>query len=384
MALRDNAELKSVRARLESMRERPAQAGALSNPMLTLGAMDMVDGGDWPDAAEKRLMLEQEFPGSGKRALRRDIAAKDAEAMQYELEAMTREIVMRVKETYTELYAVQRILALARIEDEALRSLAKVVETMYAAGERAQADVLKAQAEVGMLQQRLLELGARETTLQARLNALFNRRAGEPLGAAVTSPEAGVAALVQALGETWLTDRPEVRAAQAQVERSELEQRLMAKEGAPDFRVGVEYRRQEAADDMAMVTATLDLPVWRSRVRAGVREAEQMAAANRATREAAERQAELEAHEATVGLLAALRRLERYRVELVPQAEARFRASEAGYRTGQVDFMDLLESERFRLEVKTMAAMAEGDVGMQAARLERAAGVAPEGSGATP
>jgi hypothetical protein len=39
-----------------------------------------------------------------------------------------------------------------------------------------------------------------------------------------------------------------------------------------------------------------------------------------------------------------------------------------------VDFMDLLESERFLLGAKMMAAMAEGAVGMQAARLERAAG----------
>jgi len=63
-----------------------------------------------------------------------------------------------------------------------------------------------------------------------------------------------------------------------------------------------------------------------------------------------------------------------YRAELIPQAEARFSASEAGYRTGKVDFMDLLESERFLLNAKMMTAMTEGAVGMQAARLERAIG----------
>ena len=36
--------------------------------------------------------------------------------------------------------------------------------------------------------------------------------------------------------------------------------------------------------------------------------------------------------------------------------------------------MDFLESQRFLLGIRVMAAMAEGDVGMQFARLERAVG----------
>ena len=59
---------------------------------------------------------------------------------------------------------------------------------------------------------------------------------------------------------------------------------------------------------------------------------------------------------------------------MIPQAEARFKASDAAYRTGKGDFLDLLESERFLLNARTLAAMAEGNLGMQLARLERAAG----------
>ena len=66
--------------------------------------------------------------------------------------------------------------------------------------------------------------------------------------------------------------------------------------------------------------------------------------------------------------------LDLYEKELVPQAELRFQASEAGYRAGRVDFMDLLESERFLLNARLMRVMAEGEVGMQNARLERAIG----------
>ena len=52
LAVRDNAELNSLRAKWEALRERPAQAGALSNPMFKYSGMDMTDGGNWPDTIE--------------------------------------------------------------------------------------------------------------------------------------------------------------------------------------------------------------------------------------------------------------------------------------------------------------------------------------------
>ena len=148
----------------------------------------------------------------------------------------------------------------------------------------------------------------------------------------------------------------------------------MAKESVPDYKLGLEYRDIGASDDMVMFTVSVDLPVWRSKYRAGVREAEKMRASSQSAREAAERQSALDVQDASFKLQTARRTLELYRAELIPQAEARFSASEAGYRTGKVDFMDLLESERFLLGAKMMAAMTEGTVGMQAARLERAVG----------
>jgi cobalt-zinc-cadmium efflux system outer membrane protein len=100
-----------------------------------------------------------------------------------------------------------------------------------------------------------------------------------------------------------------------------------------------------------------------------------MQASSLSAREAAERQSAFDVQDAHFKLLTAQRTLHMYRTELVPQAEARFSTSEAGYREGKVDFLDLLESERFLLNTKVMTAMSEGTVGMQAARLERAVGI---------
>ena len=143
LALQDNPGLKSLRERWDAMRERPAQAGTLPNPMFTYSGMDAASGGDWPNTGEKRFMVQQEFSWFGKRALREGIAVKDALSMQWELDSMTREIVMMVKEDYFDLHAVQHVIAITREEEAVVRRMVKAAETMYATGERTQVDVLK-------------------------------------------------------------------------------------------------------------------------------------------------------------------------------------------------------------------------------------------------
>ena len=374
--LRENAQLRAMRARAEAMAERPAQARALPNPMFKYSAMDPTERGNFADADEKRFMIEQDFPGFGKRGLKGKLAEKDAEAMRREYEAMQREVVMLVKENYFDLYGVQQTISITRREEEVLQRLAKITTTMYSTGERSQQDVIKAQTEITMLQQKLLELDQQEATLQAKLNLLLNRRADAPLGLTVTAPRdefAPKSAQLFALAEKT---RAEIKGAEAQVQRNQAERDLMKKEFWPDYRLGVEYRafRPSADPDMVMFTIGFDLPIWQSKYKAGVREAEKMIESSQAALEAAVRQTSFDVQDAWFKLQTARRTLDLYRKTLIPQAELRFQASDASYRTGKTDFMDLLESERFLLSARVMAAMAEGTLGMQLARLERAVG----------
>jgi len=373
-ALRENPQLKSTRALWEAMLERPAQERALSNPTFEYNAMDVPDGGSWPNTEEKRFMIEQEFSWFGKLGLRGRVATKDAEAMQRDYEAMRRDVIRMVKESYFDLYGVQLSLSITRAEEDVLKRMETVAMTKYSTGEVSQQDVLKAQAEISMLRQTLYDLEQQEAILQAKINQLLNRRADAPLGLAVTSPDSTLDFDLEQLFAAAEKNRPEIKGAQAQIERSRAERDLMKKEFFPDYRLGVEYRSFGSNDDMMMFTVGLDLPIWHNKYKAGVREAEKMIESNEAAKEAAEKQTAFDVRDAQFKLHTARRTLDLYRNALVPQAQARFDASEAGYRTGKVGFLDLLESERFLLNARVMAAMAEGSVGVQTARLERAIG----------
>lgn len=378
-ALRDNPQLQSLRAKWAAWRERPAQERALPNPMAGYGGMDKVAGGNFPGTDERRIMLQQEFPFFGKLSLRGGIAEKDAEILWREVEALTLDVIMMVKEAYFELDANRRVTSIAREEEGVIRRLEKIAEVMYATGKRAQVDVLKAQSEITLLKRKLLDLEAREITLQAKLNTLLNRPAAAPLGPLAT-PAADFPAAdnLELLFAAAATNRPEIKGAQAMIERDQLMQRLARREFFPDYKLGAEYRDFAQDDNLFMFTLGVDLPIWLTKYRAGVRQARKMVASSAAARVAAERQTAFDVQDAHFKFLTAQRTLALYRAELIPQAETRFAASEAGYRTGKVDFLDLLESERFLLDARIMAVMTESELGSQAARLDRAVASAPE------
>jgi len=380
-ALAENAQLHSMRAKWEAMQERSTQERTPPNPMFKYSGMDMA-GGNWPNTSEKRVMIEQEMPWFGKLDLRGKVATKEAEAMQREYEAMIQEVTMMVKENYYDLYAVQHSIVITRTDETVLNRMVQTTISKYSVGEVAQPDVLKAQAEVSMLKARLYEFEQQEVLLKAKLNQLLNRHADAPMGLAVTPPQREIQFKMEELFELAEKMRPEIKKTQAGIQRDQYAHDLMKKEFFPDYRLGLEYRNVgvdfsnfNRADNMLMLTIGFDLPIWRKKYKAGVHEAEKMIESSQAALETVQKQTSYDVQDAYFKLQTAQRTLDLYKSALIPQAEARFQASEAAYRTGSGGFLDLLESQRFLLNARIMATTAEGNVGMQLGRLERAVGM---------
>jgi outer membrane protein TolC len=295
--------------------------------------------------------------------------------MQYEYESMALDTVLEVKETYYELCSAQQVLKIALDEAGVLMRLETAAQSVYASGQSGQQDVLKAQAETTMLKPRILELEARINGLKSKLNVLLGRSADAPIevAAPLGFPELDKdAATLRAIAEE---NSPEIEQAGASLARSKIERRLMGREYFPDYRLGAEYRTFRNEDpNMVMFMVGMDIPVWRSKYRAEIREAERWVASSQAALEASRQQVGLDVQQAYFNVKSAREALGLYRNTLIPQAQSRFNASEAGYRGGTVSFLDLLESQRFLLNARVMAAMAESNLGMQLARLERALG----------
>ncbi|MEK7438110.1 MAG: TolC family protein, partial [Pseudomonadota bacterium] len=95
-ALRNNPELRAAAKELEAAGERVRPAGALEDPMLEAGLLN-VPITPWrlnrEDMTMKMLGLSQKLPYPGKRALREQVAAQEAETLKYGLRETRNRVV---------------------------------------------------------------------------------------------------------------------------------------------------------------------------------------------------------------------------------------------------------------------------------------------------
>ncbi|RIL07207.1 MAG: hypothetical protein DCC71_03670, partial [Proteobacteria bacterium] len=109
-ALARNPELQAAESRWRSMLERTPQAGALPDPAITV----RYHNEDWgvtygdSDFSFLEVGVEQELPFWGKRALRRNLAAREADRERAMRDMTALLVAARVGTRYAELVALER------------------------------------------------------------------------------------------------------------------------------------------------------------------------------------------------------------------------------------------------------------------------------------
>jgi outer membrane protein TolC len=147
--------------------------------------------------------------------------------------------------------------------------------------------------------------------------------------------------------------------------------------------LGFDYEFGAGYEGWWELMAGVNLPIWLGKRAAMVREAEAMQKSAQYELTAATLRSDREVEEAAARARAARERYDRFKTSIIPQAEAAFSSSEAGYRSGRVEFLDYLDSERTLLETRREFASVISDLGMEMARLERAAASETAASGAS-
>ena len=144
-----------VRLRWQAALERIPQMRSLPDPQLGYRFDTMSGGfGSW----QHRLEVSQMFPWFGKR----DLMGVQAGFMADIEEQMYREMKLRldtmVTEVYTEYYFLSREIIVTGENLKLLTYLERVAQARYTAGKGNQSDVIKAQVEMGVLEERIQSL----------------------------------------------------------------------------------------------------------------------------------------------------------------------------------------------------------------------------------
>jgi len=263
-----------------------------------------------------------------------------------------------------------------------MKQFEKVALAMYATGKVSQQDVLKAQVEILNLQNDLDTLIEMKSTVEARLNTLLGRPLNAPLG----EPEKFVfkrfTADLESLYKLARESSPGLKLHQQLIMRAEQASKLARLDYYPDFTLGVQYQDIGLGAPMAphegqnawSVMVSMSLPIWWSKTKAGVNEAEMKASSERFSYTDTENMLLMNVKDTYFRLKTAERQVALYRDSIIPRAEQALRVSEEGYRAGQVDFLNLIDSQRILLHFQLAYERALTDFYQNLAKLEEAVG----------
>jgi len=386
-ALTNNPELKSSQARWQMFTNKAKQAGALDDPMFMFKLQNMLAREPFvfnkdPQSA-KVIGISQQLPFWGKRAIKQEVAQFEAESYRWTIEERKLELTRMVKETYYQLWAVDKSM---EIIDKNLRILADFVtiaESKYSVGQGVQQDIFKAGLEKSKMLDMQITLRQQRKSLEANLNYLLYRPGNTSVGtiADFTLPQLPLSA--EQLNETAYEKRPQVKSLISLVNKGQASHRLARKEFYPDFNLSFEYMFKEAiATDMVtdpgynMFTlgVTFNLPFQQEKRHAML--AESTSETNMATEE-------LNGLKNTISYtindtLAQLDRrrklVELYRGGIIPQAEQSLESAVISYRVSKVDFLTLLDGRMTLFNYERELYESQAEYMMKLAQLEAVVG----------
>jgi outer membrane protein TolC len=348
-ALAGRPELAQANAFLQADRERVPQAGALPDPVLTLGIQNdgfkSIQIGTM-ETSYWQVMASQTFPWFGKRGLREEAASSQARQTDASLQRARLSVEAEVHRAYLDLLlARDRLALLSKLESFWAQSEG-LARTRYEAGQGAQSDLLRAQLERSRLRQKRWTLEAEERRALAALNRARARPVAEPVSTSRSLGELADPKLP--LEEAAIADAearsPELARARAAADEAGRRLALARRDYFPDFTVGAGVMPRGQLDPMWLASLSFSLPVFAGAKQSrAVAENEAREKAGAEGVDAVQRLLRLRVEERLVLLGALLQSNKLYRSGLLVQSEATVSSTMTQYRVGRVTFASVLE-----------------------------------------
>jgi cobalt-zinc-cadmium efflux system outer membrane protein len=386
----NNPELEAAFNRWKAALERIPQAKSLPDPRFAYRYfIREIETRVGPQ--RQAFEISQMFPWFGKLSLAGDVATQAALAAQQRYEAVTLKLFAEVADAYYEHYYLSRSIAVTRENVELFTHLEQVARTRYQAATGSHPDVIRAQVELGKLEDQLKTLLDLRGPVVARLNAVLNR----PVEAELPEPRAFELSKLSASDSTLLAslenENPQIKALGFEAGRYRQAAELAKKQYAPDVTLGLNYidvARSDLADrfsdngrDAVGVMLSLNIPLWHNKYSAAVREAQENRVATLHEKTDATNRLQSQLKLALYRFRDAERKADLYGNALIPKAEESLKVTEQSFEAGQASFLDLVDAQRTYLEFELAYARAKADHEQSLARIKMLVGSAPSASG---
>src|SRR6267142_6025831 len=184
-AEQNSPQIQAARQSWQAAKQVPTQASTLPDPQFTLqhfsvGSPRPFAGYTNSEFAYIGLGVSQDIPYPGKLRLKDEIAKREADVSQQQIESVRRSVLAEIKSTYFQLAYLSKTLTILEEDGALLKQVGQAADARYRSGMGSQQDLLLAQLQQTKLLREIamhhLEVGK----LEAQLKQLLNRPQDSP------------------------------------------------------------------------------------------------------------------------------------------------------------------------------------------------------------
>ncbi len=356
-ALASNPSLVAIQARADALAAIPSQVETLPDPRLMVNLVNLpLDNPSFTQEGMTQLQMgiSQMLPYPGKLALRGEAATQEAQAALSDVAERRLQLKRDTKIVWWNLFFLDRALEINDRNREILNQFVTVAETRYEVGQGLQQDVLLAQLELSQLDDRDIQLQRLRESEVARLNALLDRPASQPVQLPATAdeqlPELAAAAELHRRAQSA---RPYLQAQGHRTQAARTRINLAKKDYYPDFKLGAIYGLRSGSNpdgssrsDFATIQFSMNLPIFT--------DTKQDRAMDQRTAEWLRQKYSLddrrnavasEVNRAITDFRNSANQAALFEKQIIPQARQTVDSMLAGYQVGKVDFLNLVRSQ---------------------------------------
>ena len=161
MALSNEPGIQSLDAKTQSLMQRSVADGQLMDPKIQFGLLNLpTDSFDFDQEAMTQLKVSyiQQFPSGNTRQIKSEKSIKQSKQFQHRIEDRKRLILKQVRLSYLEVLYWDQARLTVQKNQQLLKQLTEVVQSLFSLGRNPQLDVLTLQLQQSKMDDRLTQI----------------------------------------------------------------------------------------------------------------------------------------------------------------------------------------------------------------------------------
>ncbi len=381
-ALLNNPQLKAAQNQFLSSQTKVKQVTAWDAPQVGIELFQLPIQ-SFPNPLKNNMetdyFVQQMIPFPGKLNAMGLSAANNAKMYQEQFNALRNNVIRDLKNAYYELYLVQRKIEVNNENQELLKQFVEIASKQYQVGMGKQTDIIRAQTELSSLVNEGINLLKSKKDIETMINTILSRPPYQQLGNVPGITEEIQSFSFQQLLPVAVSNRPELKGMNYNIEMYRSELKASELEYYPDFMVRLMYKNMaDTKDDFwsAMIGVNIPIAFWSKDKYSGKVEENEL---NIKTAEeqfnSMKNMISYEVQNAVVKLETNRNLYNLNKNTVIPQADQTLQSTIAAYRTGKTEFLMLIDAYRMLFMAKLDFYMSEMNLQQAKAQLEQAVGL---------